>query len=128
MSGRGSVGWGNVQPEKCPDSEGFFRIMLDIYLKCPYEFSDLVPMLGGFHMAKCVHRCIGKCIKDTGLEDALVETGVFGPKVIESFIAGTDHVRSIRGIQILSTAIQMVKWKAFWTMHDTTEFTQVNNR
>ena len=127
MSGRGSVGWGNVQPEKCQDSEGFFRIMLDIYLKCPYEFSDLVPMLGGFHMAKFVRRCIGKCIKDTGLEDTLVDTGVFGPKVIESFIAGTDHVRSIRGIQILSTAIQMVKWKAFWTMHDRTEFTQVTD-
>ena len=76
-------------------------------------------------MAKCVHRCIGKYIKDTGLEDALVETGVFGPKVIESFITGTGYVRSMRGIQILSTAIQMVRWKAFWTMHDRTEFTQV---
>ena len=99
--------------------------MLDIYFKCPDKFSDLVPVLGGFHMAKCVHRCIGKYIKDTGLEDALVETGVFGPKVIESFIAGTDYVRSMSGIQILSTATQMVKWKAFWTMHDRTEFTQV---
>ena len=29
--------------------EGVFRIMLDIYLKCPDTFSDLVPMLGGFH-------------------------------------------------------------------------------
>ena len=84
-------------------------------------------MLGGFHLAKCVHRCIGKYIKDTGLEDALVETGVFGPKVIESFITGTDYVRSMHGIHILSTAIQMVKWKAFWTMHDRTEFTQVTN-
>ena len=41
-------------------------------------------------MAQCVHRCIGMYIKDTGLEDALVETGAFGPKVIKSFIAGTD--------------------------------------
>ena len=31
------------------------------------------------------------------------------------------------GIQILSTATQMVKWKAFWTMHDRTEFTQVTD-
>ena len=107
--------------------EGGFRIMLDIYLKCPEKFSDLVPMLKGFHIAKCVHRCIGKYTKDTGLEDALVETGVFGPKVIESFIAETDYVRSMRGIQILSTAIQMVKWKAFWTMHDRTEFIQVTS-
>ena len=33
----------------------------------------------------------------------------------------------MRGIQILSTAIQMVKWKAFWVMHDRTEFTQVTD-
>ena len=66
--------------------EGVFRIMLDIYLKCFDRFSDLVSMLGGFHMVKCVRRCIGKYIKDTGLGDALVETGVFGPKVIDSFI------------------------------------------
>ena len=107
--------------------EGVFRIMLDIYFKCPDKFSDLLPMLGGFHMAKCVHRCIGKYIKDTGLEGALVETGIFGSKGIEFFIAGTDYVRSLRDIQILSAAIQMVKWKAFWTMHDRTEFTQVTN-
>ena len=50
--------------------EGVFRIMLDIYLKCPDKFNDLVPMLGGFHMAKCIHRCVGKHIKNTGLEDA----------------------------------------------------------
>ena len=56
-------------------------------------------------MAKYVHRCIRKYIKDTGLEDALVETGNFCPKVIKSFIAGTDYVQSMRSIQILSTAI-----------------------
>ena len=78
-------------------------------------------------MAKCVHRCIGKYVKDTGLEDALVETGIFSPKVIESFIVGKDYVRSVRGIQILSTAIQMAKWKAFWAIHGRTEFTQVTN-
>ena len=74
-------------------------------------------------MTKCFHRCIRKYIKDTGLEDKLLETGAFGPKVI----AGIDYVRSVRGIQILSTAIQMVKWKAFWTMHDRTEFIQVTD-
>ena len=62
-------------------------------------------MLRGFHVAKYVHRCIRKYIKDTGLEDALVETGIFCPKVIKSFIAGTDYVQSMRSIQILSTAI-----------------------
>ena len=29
--------------------EGVFRPVLNIYLKCPEEFKNLVPMLGGFH-------------------------------------------------------------------------------
>ena len=79
-------------------------------------------MLGGFHMAKCVRRCIEKYIKDTGLEDALVGIGIIGSRVMESFIARRDYFSSVHGIQILLTTIQMVKWKAFWTIHDRTEF------
>ena len=52
--------------------EGVFRLVLNIYLKRPEEFKNLLPMLGGFHTAKCVQRCIGTYIKGTGLEDALV--------------------------------------------------------
>ena len=55
-------------------------------------------MLGGFHIAKCVQRCIGKYIKGTGLEDVLVETDVFGVKVMDSILAATNYVRSLRGI------------------------------
>ena len=65
--------------------EGVFHIVLVIYLKCPNKFNGLIPMLGGFHMAKCAQHCIGKYIKGTGLEDCLVETGIFGVKVMESF-------------------------------------------
>ena len=54
-------------------------------------------MSGGFHTIKCVQRCIGKNIKGTGLEDALVETGVFGVKVVESILAATNYVLSLTG-------------------------------
>ena len=76
-------------------------------------------MLGGFHTAKYVQRYIGKYIKETGLEDALVESGVFEIKVMESVLAATNYVRSLRGIGIFSGAIELVKWNAFWTVHDT---------
>ena len=56
--------------------EVVFRLAFNIDLKSPEEFKNLVPLLGGFHTAKCVQRCIGKCIKEIGLEDALVEAGV----------------------------------------------------
>ena len=91
--------------------EGVFRLVLNIYLKRPEESKKLVPMLGGFHTAK-----------GTGLEDAVLEAGVFGVKVMESILAETNYVRSLRGIQILSGAIQLVKWNAFWKVHDTNDF------
>ena len=33
--------------------EGVYRIVVDIYLKCPSEFKMLVSCLEGFHIAKC---------------------------------------------------------------------------
>ena len=79
-------------------------------------------MLGGFHTTKCVQRCIGKHIKGTGLEGALVETGVFQVKMMESILAATNYVWSVRGIQTLFGAIESVKWNAFCKVHDTNEF------
>ena len=49
--------------------EGIFRIALNIYLKKQDEFSNLIPMLGGFHMAKCVLHCISKFMKGSGLDN-----------------------------------------------------------
>ena len=76
-------------------NEGVFRLVLNIYLKHPQEFKNLV-MLGGFHTAKCVQKWIGQYIKGTGLEDALVETGLFGVKVMESILAATSYVQSLQ--------------------------------
>ena len=98
--------------------EGVFRIALDIYLDRHAEFHDLLPMLGGFHMAKIVLGAIGKYVNGCGLEDALIETNVFGKKTIQAVLGGTHYVRSLRGIQILFAAIQSIKWQAFWDLHD----------
>ena len=56
--------------------EGVFRIILDIFLRCPVEFKSLLPMLGGIYMAKCVEHCIGKfvsgCISEGVRLDSVV--------------------------------------------------------
>ena len=49
--------------------EGVYCTVADIILKHPEEFKNLIPMMGGFHMAKAALHC--------GIEDALLETGVF---------------------------------------------------
>ena len=103
--------------------EGVFRIVLEIFLACPDEFNKLLPMLGGFHMAKCVEHCIGKFVRGCGLEDSLLETVVFGEKVLESVLCGTNYVRALRGLLILQYAIENVKWKAFWKEHNVEDHT-----
>ena len=102
--------------------EGVFRPVLNIYLKCPEDFKNLVPMLGGFHTTQCAQRCKGKYINGTDLEDALVQTGAFAFKVMESILAATNYVRSLKEIQILSGANELVKRNAFWKKHDTNDF------
>ena len=71
-------------------------------------------------MAKCAQHCIGKYIRGSGLEDSLLETSIFGIKVVEQFLNGTHYVRSLRGILIL--AIEKIKWHAFWKMNEQEQF------
>ena len=51
-------------------------------------------------------------IKGTGLKDALIEYKLIGKKTIEQVLNGT-QARSLRGIIILSEAIEKLKWDKF---------------
>ena len=93
--------------------EGVYRIVVDIYLKCLNEFRMLVSCLGGFHMTKCVQHCIGKYIRGSGLDDALMETQEFLENVIEQVLNGTHYTRSLRAILILVDSINRLKWDAY---------------
>ena len=97
--------------------EGVFRIVLSIYLKKQDKLSNMIPMLGGFHMAKCVLHCIG---------NVLIETGVFGAKVLEATLTGTRYVRSFRGMLILFSAISSLKWSAFSETINHDQFNEIN--
>ena len=98
--------------------EGVFCIVSDIVLKHPKEFENLVPLMGGFHMAKATMHCLGKFLKGCGIEDALVETKAFGLKVIESVLGGSNYVRALRGLLIVAEAVESMKWDAFWMTRD----------
>ena len=110
----------NSLPVVC--DEGVFRILAEISLQRPTEFKTLVPMLGSFHLSKAAQHCIGKLIKGSGFEDALVETKVFGLKVVESVLGGTHYVRSLRGLLIVSEVLTMMQWEAFWLTRDKTNY------
>ena len=61
-----------------------------------------------------MQHCIGKYIRGSGLDDALVVTQVFGKKVIEQVLSGTHYIRSLRAILILVDSINRLKWDVFW--------------
>ena len=65
-------------------------------------------------MAKALQHCLGKLIKDCGLDDALVESKAFGPNVIDLVLSGRHYVRSLRGFLLTEDAIEVLKWEAFW--------------
>ena len=102
--------------------EGVFRIVLDIFINNLDEFKDLLPMLRGFHMAKAVLHAVRKYVKGSGLDDILKYTKFYGPKTLQPVIAGTRYVWSLRGFQILSISIQILKWQAFWMEKDQYSF------
>ena len=58
-------------------------------------------MMGGFQMAKCAEHCIGKCVRCCRLEDGFLGTIVFGKRILESVLSGTNYVRALRCLLIL---------------------------
>ena len=67
-----------ILPVYC--DEGVFRIVIDIYFQRRNQFQNLMPMLGSFHIAKCLEHCIRKYIDETGIDDCLSQTTVAGVK------------------------------------------------
>lgn len=94
--------------------EGVYHIAREIQLLRPKEFENLVLCLGSFHMAKVVLACIGKYIRNSGAENILIESSVFGINVVESVISGKNYVRSLKGLQLLKEAFARLEWEAFF--------------
>ena len=65
-----------------------------------------------FHFVKAGLHCIGKMLKGSGMDDALVEAEIFGLKTLESVKHGTHYIRSLQGMHIVANALESLKWKA----------------
>ena len=103
--------------------EGVYCIVTEIFLKQPEHFQNLVPVMGGFHMAKAAMHCVGKYLRGSGIEDALVETEAFRLKVVQSVMEGSHYVRAFRGLLIAAEAVKSMKWDVFWNVHNSEEYT-----
>ena len=99
------------------NDEGVFDILIDVLLANPADFKKLFPGMGPFHWAKVLQRCSGKLVRGSGLEDAFVECGVFGPGAIETVLTGKHYYRSLAGFLMLDDLITYMQWNAFWLTH-----------
>ncbi|KAH3729207.1 hypothetical protein DPMN_055173 [Dreissena polymorpha] len=79
------------------------------------KFSDLFLCMGRFHLTRVLLRCQGKLLRGSGLDDALMECGVFGPGVIETVLNGSHYARALTGMLMVEDLIHKLEWQAFWT-------------
>lgn len=110
----------DVLPIVC--DEGVYHLVIDIYMVRPELFKNLFLMLGSFHMARAALRCAGKFLRGSGIVDALIESRLFGSKVVEQVLTGNHYVRSFEGLMIVEQAIERLKWEAFWKEHAYQEY------
>ena len=65
-----------------------------IQWRYPEEFSDVVIRMGGFHVALNFLTLLGKKYLDCGLDDLLIESGVYAADFISELMKGKSNASS----------------------------------
>ena len=94
--------------------EGVFHTVADILMAEPVSFADIHGMMGMFHWVKVLLKCAGRYLRGSGIEDALIETEVFGKLTLKFVLEGTHYVRSFQGLSMISDVITSLMWEGFW--------------
>ena len=105
--------------------EGVYRIAREIMLNNPSEFQDIVLVLGSFHMIKVVLGCLGKYLQGSGAEALWTENAVFGMKVVETVLSGSNYNRAVKGMFMLSEALDRLRWMMFFKAKGTEQYRDV---
>lgn len=69
--------------------------------------------MGGFHIAMNFLSVIGKMYAESGLEDLLVESGVYAAGSTTALLAGKQYNRGVRAHKLVEEALFRLSWKAF---------------
>ena len=93
---------------------------LAIYIKAkesqwrfPDEFKETIIRMGGFHIALNFLTVIGKKFQESGLEDLLTESGVYGMNTALNLLKGKSYNRGVRAHNITMEALLRLQWLAF---------------
>ena len=96
-----------------------------IQLKFPEEFKNTVIRMGGFHIALNYLSLLGKKYASSGLEDLLIESGVYAAGTTSVLMLGKSYNRGIRAHKLSMEALFRLFWQAFlqWLENQTAEVT-----
>ena len=79
----------------------------------PNLFQNIFLGLGGFHTEKIVLACLGTYLKESGIEQILVENEIFGPVAVNSVMSGADYALGKRGMSLIAEAMSRLYISAF---------------
>ena len=93
---------------------------LDLYAKAkqlqmryPNEFKNTVIRMGGFHIALNYLALLGKKYAQSGLENLLIESGVYAAGTTSVLMLGKSYNRGIRAHKLSMEALFRLLWQAF---------------
>ena len=69
--------------------------------------------MGGFHIALNYLSLLGKMYSDSGLEDLLIESGVYASGTTSALIAGKQYNRGVRVHKLTLEALFRLQWREF---------------
>ena len=79
----------------------------------PNEFKHLIIRMGGFHIALNFLSAIGKKFQESGIEDLLMESGLYGSSSTVALLKGKTYNRGVRAHKLIMEALLRLQWKAF---------------
>lgn len=84
-----------------------------LQMKYPEEFKNTVIRMGGFHIALNYLSLFGRKYANSGLEDLLIESGVYVAVTTSVLMLGKSYNRGIRAHKLIMEALFRLLWKAF---------------
>ena len=76
------------------------------------RFQNFVLRLGGFHVVMVFLAVLGKMFRDSGLDDALADSGVYACNTVEQIFRGSHYNRGIRCHKLALESMCRLQWLA----------------
>ena len=97
----------------CVFDQSFYAKAMEVFWKNKEIFSNLIIMMGGFHLLLMLQGIIGNRFGDAGLIELAVESGVVAGGSIEKVLNGKNYNRAVRMHKIFYEALIRLLINAF---------------